>query len=889
MSKMINFQSLFKFTGKYTLDVYVLKFPEEIYKSFIAKFHDEDYKKRNMRINDLNTILGSYLTDIYYLNFIKSSNLEEGWIFASHDDYITLIQSNLRKWLERIKMDVNEDAIESLEFEKTTIDITPEDLKTDSYKSKLFLNYISRVIASSIELNSINGDKAIPLDIIPVNNHPRNRALCLHPERKVTIKDKNKDVDLYFNYYYDIFNVELKDEEYPYICVEVGAMRLATYDNIKTVNNGSSYSGMHPYIVLNERHRDADGDFKQMAFRAEIGTHPKSNQYIWKRNYTGVLKDALNVEFPSIDKVLENPIDFVNNSEISVLIPHGTHLSKAAHLVGSGMDFKMRNNVLLTIEKELNNLNLISGSLKAEMKNGNNNLKENKDLLSNVDSLKFDLLYTNDETKKAFEAFVRTYNDIENSIMLSIEAGVASPIDKSKKKYLKTIEEGLIESEEYIEAKEKLLFLEEFESKCEKYEGVNLKALKKFYGHLHDKKIAKVDNCIKNFKPIEINYIDCSDLDTYSIKARSKSDKESYIESLKQLELSDDSKVVIVELENKDKFKGKTDPKNLIRKTLASEFGKTTQFFVPFESKMLDGKNKAESTLTQIEINNFASDLITKIFLECIRQEGIVHKRVFETNIAQVGIIKHEKDFFLIAMVGNKTFGKFRDSKWLPFHNIQTLISSSSKITIEDMTKIYSSTYLEDAIDNLFEEFDIKHCYVNILDRQIKNIIPGLYSKEQFNLKVNFSNEPKEFYPYKNDNVSVIVINDTIDSEWFPIEDNENQTNSFSTTLCQINDSLYISTASGRQGVMSSTTVKKVGGKDKLDNFSIAKENYFRSSPIFMYFSKVGKEHNALSIAIFLHFTKSQTAIQHFGTDSTEEIKLPLCLNLAKNLLECYI
>lgn len=889
MSKMINFQSLLKFTGNSKLEVYILKFPEEIYNSFIAQFHDEDYKKRNMRINDLNTILGSYLTDIYYLNFVKSSNLEEGWIFASHDDYLNIIKSNLKRWLERIKMEINEEAIESLHFEKATITITPDDLKTENYKSKLFLAYVSRVIASKIELTSKNGNESLPLDTVPVNNHPRNRTLCLHPERKVTTKDKKKDVDLYFNYYYDIFNVELKDEKYPYICIEVGAMRLATYENIKTVNNGSSFSGMHPYIVLDEKYKDADGDFKQMAFRAEIGTQPKSNQYIWKRNYTGVLKDALDVEFPPIEKVLEKPLDFINNKDISILIPHGTHLSRASHFVGSGMDFKMRNDILLKIEDELNKLDLISGSLKASVKNGSNNLKENKNLLSDVNSLKFDLLYTNEDTKKAFEAFIKTYNDIENTIMLSIESGVASPISKSKKTYLKTIEEGLIDSEKYIEAKEKLSFLEEFEAKCEKYEGVNLKSLKKFYGHLHDKTISNIDNCIKNFKPIEINYINYSNLDTYAIKARNKSDKEKYIESLKDLDLSDDSRVVIVELEDKDKFKGKTDPKNLIRKTLASEFGKTTQFFVPFESKMLDGKNKSESTFTQIEINKFASDLITKILLECIRQEGITHKRVFKKDIAQVGIIKHEKDFFLIAMVGNETFGKFRNSKWLPFHNIQTFISSSNKITIEEMTKIYNSTYLEDSIDNLFEEFDIKHCYVTLLDRQIKNIIPGLYSKDCFNLKFNFSKEDKEFYPYKNDSVSVIVVNDTIDSEWFPVKDDENQTNSFSTTLCKVNDLLYISTASGRQGVMSSTTIKKIGGKDKLDNLSIAKENYFKSSPIFLYFSKIGTTHDALEIAIFLHFTKSQTAIQHFGTDSTEEIKLPLCLNLAKNLLECYI
>jgi hypothetical protein len=56
-----------------------------------------------------------------------------------------------------------------------------------------------------------------------------------------------------------------------------------------------------------------------------------------------------------------------------------------------------------------------------------------------------------------------------------------------------------------------------------------------------------------------------------------------------------------------------------------------------------------------------------------------------------------------------------------------------------------------------------------------------------------------------------------------------------------------------------------------------------------MYFAKVGQEHNPLDIAIFLHFTKSQTAIQHFGTASTEELKLPFCLDTAKKLIECYV
>ena len=225
-----------------------------------------------------------------------------------------------------------------------------------------------------------------------------------------------------------------------------------------------------------------------------------------------------------------------------------------------------------------------------------------------------------------------------------------------------------------------------------------------------------------------------------------------------------------------------------------------------------------------------------------------------------------------------------------PYHDLQILIASSNnKLTLEESLKIYDSLYLENAIDSLFEQFDITSCYVSVLDRQIKNIIPDIYRNDKgFNLKLNFSNEKKNFSPYINKNVSVMVVNDTIDSEWFPIKDDKNLTDSFKGTLCKVNDLLYISTASGRQGVMSSA-VKDVMKHNKLDTVSVAKKNYFKSSPIFIYFPKSGENHDILKIAIFAHFTKSQTAIQHFGTDSTEELKLPLSLNITKNVLEFYV
>ena len=405
---------------------------------------------------------------------------------------------------------------------------------------------------------------------------------------------------------------------------------------------------------------------------------------------------------------------------------------------------------------------------------------------------------------------------------------------------------------------------------------------------MHKSNLSDVNECIKNFKPIILNCINYADLDTYSIKARNKSAKEDYIKSLKKLKISDDSKVVLVELEDKDKFRGKTDPKNLIRKTIAKEFGKTTQFFVPFETKMLENENKKD--VSQIEITEYSSDIITKILLDSIRQIGLVHRRKFENNIAQVGIIRHENDFFLTAIIGDFVYGKFRNSGWLTYHDLQVLIGSSdSSLASEEMLKIYNSMYLEESIDSLFEQFNINHCYVSILDRQIKKVIPDLYlNNNEFNLKLNFSDEDKKFSPYKNKDVTVIIVNDVIDSEWFPVQGNQNQTDSFKSTLCKVNELLYISTASGKQGVMTSA-IKDIVKKDKLETVSVAKKNYFKSSPIFLYFPKLGEKHEILNIAKLLHYSKSQTAIQHFGTDSTEETKLPISLNITKNILEFYI
>ena len=132
------------FENTYEMNVYVLKFPREIYIDFLNKFSEEKNKHRNMKIAELNSGLKSIYTDIYYTNFIKNSNIEEGWIFTSNPDYLEDIKYHLRLWIENLKLNNHDKEIEDMEFEFVNYAITEDDIRNKNFKSKLFLSLISK-------------------------------------------------------------------------------------------------------------------------------------------------------------------------------------------------------------------------------------------------------------------------------------------------------------------------------------------------------------------------------------------------------------------------------------------------------------------------------------------------------------------------------------------------------------------------------------------------------------------------------------------------------------------------------------------------------------------------------------------------------------------------
>lgn len=863
---ILKMPSLMVFDGEYTIDAYVLKFPEEIYNKFLNKYQDDNYKDRNMKISELNSSLMSYLTDIYFANFIKRNNLDKGWIISSNPDYIYEIRYQLSLWLEKIGLKGFDHIVESLEFEKQTFIVNKDDIRENNLKCRLLLSYLSKDLAEKLNYTvRVNKKEDVNLEFTYVNNDDKFRVLGLFPDRKVTVGKE----DFYYNYYFELYPVKLDNKENPCIGINIGKLMLA-YKNAETYD-----SNIYPYILLNNSM--SEGEYKTTAFRGLI---ERKKDYKWNSFAEYAVNKTTGKSLPKIDDLIKNPIDYIDsNLDISVLIPHGTHMKSTNHIVGSGVDFEKRITLLKMIEEELNNYNIFNGCIYLEKDSKSSTLRKNKKVASDVDEITLNLFYTTDETREVFNNYIDIFNDkdlITNLIKKIL------PIDNEIKLLKKNIKE-LSESIKEIDNKEdktskdlldkdklstqvnllksKIKDLEEEKEIELKVLGdVDIKSIEKLYATLAGKG-KDIDNIFK-CPNIKLNCIDYSHTNPYKIQ-KSRSSKNNFEKEFSLLDCDEVLGVSVVELEDKEYFRRAHifDPKSTIRKLIAKNYNKSSQFTTPIDK---DDDTKYD------KLNN--------IILECFRHLGYVHvKENITDDTAYIGVVKESSNIVMTCIIGKKTYGKYKNSPWLSYNELLVMLASDNKK--ENFN--YSVSYLEDAIDEACDIFDVKHSVVYILNRQLKSTVPYIKNLNgNFNLKINNSDDTKDFVEYKNDKVTVILVDDTIEAEWFPVDDNgEIKKSSFCATLSQINEKLFMSICSGKQGVLQNFMY----GNSKIyreDSFKTIKEKVFKSEPILMYFGKTAKGYENLLVARDAHFSKTDTSIQHYGVGSTEETKLPLGLNI---------
>lgn len=857
-NNIIKMASLIPYEGSQKIEAYVLKFPESIYNEFLKKFKTEKNKVRNMKISELNSSLLSIFTDIYFANFIKKSNIEDGWIFASHPEYLEEIKYQLNLWLDSLGINNLKSEVESMSFEYRLFDINEDDIRCNNSSCKLLLSFLSKSLAEDMNLSIKVGKKdCLNLDFIYVNNDDKYRVLALFPDRKVTLKGD----DYYYNYFFEIYPVNISEKHSPCIGINVGKLMMA-YENAKTVN-----SNMYPYIIV--RDLLSDGEYKATAFKGRIIKN-NNKSYSWDRYVMNATEKVIGKPLPDITKLIENPTEYIGKAlDISVLIPHGTHMVESSHDVGSGVDLKKRTEILDLVGEKLFEYEPFNRFLLVEKDDQRNTLKKHK-CIGEEGVINLDLLYTNEETRDAFEHYINLFNnkDLTLSILESVnrkkelEIKPLAKIRKEINEQIKLEEKGSDAFESLTAKKDELTakiksIESEIESYCEPLGDVSIESLEKLYITLTHKKIDDMLKCIN----INLNTINYSESGPYSVK-KGVREKLAFKNNLKSLRLEKDLGVAIVELKNKDSFlkMGLSDPKNLIRSGLAECFNKATQFTEPLTS-------------------TDKYDKINKIILECLRQKGYVHTREnIGKSVAQVGISKESEEIILTCIINDKTYGKFRNKEWMEYNEFLVELAS-----IKDVGKYnYSPSYIEDCIDDIFSLFGVESCTVHLLSRQFRNVIPGiLTSGKDFNLKMPKNTDASRLTKYKNENVTVIVIDDTINAEWFPYIDEKSKETSFYTILAPIDSKTYFSICSGKQGVLQQHmgTDCKINREDTSDTIS---KKIFKSEPILMHFVKVADGVNTLDVARIAHHSKTDTSIQHYGAKSTEETKLPIALNIAK-------
>lgn len=861
--KIFKMASWIPFENTYEMNVYVLKFPREIYIDFLNKFSEEKNKHRNMKIAELNSGLKSIYTDIYYTNFIKNSNIEEGWIFTSNPNYLEDIKYHLRLWIESLKLSNHDEEIEDMEFEFVNYIITEDDIRNKNFKSKLFLSLISKKLAEDLNytIDRKKGD-SLDLDFIYVNNDDRFRVLALFKDRMLTVEDKknNTDRNYYYNYYFELYPINLYKEAKPCIGINIGQL-IMSYKKAETVND----INLNPYILINNGL--ADGEYKATAFKGKILKDKKTKKYTWSKYVDYAVKKIVEKELPQAKDVIENPVKYIDsNLDVSILVPHGTHMKNAEHNVASGVDLKKRKDLLDIISNKLFEYNNFNNHIYVLKDTKNNSKDKNRCIAGDKKYIEFDLLYTNESTKELFEKYIRFFNNKElildlinftNKKKLEIKPIRKVRNDISKK--MKNVEKNSIEYIELNSQKELLTnqinsLEDEILNYCKILDGIKIEVFEKIFNILTYTSVEDMRKCVD----IKINYINYSNTNPYEIKKTTK-DKETFRKSLKSLKCNKNLGVSIVELEDKEYFNNKliVDPKKVIRKSLSTNFNKATKFMTP--------------------LTEDSYDKVSKVILDSIRQLGYTHTRdKTYDKVSQIGIIKENNEVILVAVVGKKTYGKFRNYDWMEYNEL--LVKLASTIDSKDKYE-YGLTYIEDSIDDLFIKYNIESATAYLPIRCFNDHLSIIKNPEEgFNLKLQLLDEKKQVLSYQNDKLTTILIDDTIEGEWFKYENNEEKETSFSSILAPISDNLYVSICSGRQGVMQSF-IK--------DNMKINREDFidkkvFKSEPILMYFSNVSKLHDKLEIARMAHFSKIETSIQHTSMDSgTEETKLPLALHLA--------
>ena len=911
-----------------SVEMKVVKFPVSIID--IINQNNKSSKK-NLTLFNLNNVVSATIPDVY-VNYIKASTIEQGWIYSLTGKHLDEIKHFLMNWCSdnQISDETIYSIIESVKFEEETITITKDDLSlngpnlNDCYlKRHLFLFYISNKIAPVLEYPLKTASKEmINLKFSIVNGKhsasSKHRLISDILEYKKTSKSKKKNSltnkTFYYAYYIDLHIDTLYKESNPKLFINFGLVRFKT--GLKKGGFATFNKNMRPYIKI-PANMTADNNTPKI-LTGKILCKDYNNRPIppkWDSLFTKCF-EYLYRDLPKVDDILNNPDSYINNNDISIMIPHGTHFRLTTHEILQGMDITMRmeiSNVILnaissTIPQVFSDAFSVANKLGRIKSSENINLSKPMKLPNDDSNLHLEIYYTSESFKRECEQFIESYN--KGIIYPKIEfQGRTKEIETEKKELKKRCGlahlfkdiYSLTNPDEYKEcatlkfnSNESIEVVKETINTFNKSINVNMKIIANFY-HLEEDlklniviedKVRKVNNTKEKSKvPQQV-------LKDKAKKEISKLLDENKKALHKNIKKSHTVIPAIIEIYDAEFYKENNlvDIKSSLRHIFACE-NRVTQFCVSRPSNAHNNKKKKDEDDTGI------NNKLNSVFRECLRAIGCVIVDVnkpFEniipnskTAVIGVYIIPGTERFILTALFDGKVYGycTMLSNSWEEISQLHTRMGNSIYNKKDHHAK---EDDIEFALKKFNQQYMFDHMVVMINRSSAVRKIPYLIKMDgEFNLCIksvdNINFKMKSIDKKLKDKISLVCIDEESNGlcpEWVDIsKDGTENPTGLPGQACMFNDFVYF----GMAPKTVASDMKSLAKRRKEE----AMDSIMRKETAMLYtipFCKDG--YSTYIIARVTHSLRKDASIQH---PSEECISLPYPLHMSKKATEYII
>ena len=897
--------------GDISLEMYVLRFPERLFNEIEKLKNDSmDREKsstahKNLGLSRLNVVIEGILSGCY-TNYVNKNNIESGWIFSYTNSNLDAIKHFLTLWsidggIEELMV---RDILKDVEYEKKTIQISYTDIlnkrvavnegELNNYlKQNLLLFYIGSNISSKIKypITCADGKEKI-LTFKKVNEMVSNGSLRLMSEvltntYTITKKKTKETITGYKSYAYfiDISLESIYGCEYPKLFINSGIVRFRTKANNFSTRGSKS---IRPYVEIS----------KELCLDSEFDSYIKGKifpkAYSWDSLFERCFKYTYN-NLPKVSDIFDCPEKYIEDGNIKVLIPHGTHFWDAKHDILQGSDLYSRAEIAELIKECISDtmpglcnkdFNYVEKREKRSTKNTHSQLAE-IDIPRN--EVNIEVYYINEDFKTEFSKLVDTYNSGK------IIKPLPKELSKEEKAEAKKLNDPIVSVTEKIH---KILKPTEYNNAIKSgLDTINniVKINVSYTNILKDMnmnlsiedKIKKLNIKASKSKEEDGNSKEDKDAIKNKIEAEKKKalrliekDLNKNNKAFKSLKKSDDVVCAIVELPDAEFFSSKdlVDLKNYMRHNFAMN-NRVTQFFASGLTK----KNEI------IENSNY--NRMSKCILECLRMRGIVVIDVDKTfeyvgidsKNAVIGLylVPGTEDFVLTALYKQKLYSYVIGvtNRWTSYDSM--LIELGSAIDRRIDVKADS---IELALHKFVEQTGAEHLMLLVNRTALKKKVPYFIDmKSELNLCVKYKDDADFEFKKLNSSLAkrltIVAVDEEYSGlcpEWVSVVKGEEDKKGLPNSFYKLNDFVFYGIAP-KTNASDMKSLTKFRKEERLNKI-------FRKETAIMYTVPVVKEGYSNEFAARIsHGLRSMSSFQY---DDKEYTVLPYVLHLSKKAKE---